>query len=431
MRRLNLIFISLFLPLICFISTNSSGSSRAENLAEPLLHMGPFEVGYTSITLTDTSRADRKINLMIWYPTSDDVSNKPLAVYQQVIPIPGLPVLPFVFDAGDMSQFVEGRLVYEGVAVDSGTHPLFVHLPGGASPGWLFPYEAVKFASHGFIFVAVTHPDGIVCQLDRDAKLVLDQLMAWNETEGNLFNHSIDTEAVFGGGHSFGGRTWLGRTSSESECNLAPEERMTGLALKDATREAISRIQLQRNFTDIFLNSQFCRNTQIALQQDLGSKAKMLTLEGVCPGPSGFNHTLFSQSCMVLFANVNAGNPPGAVFPPFTGILQRCLNPAPADLQRCPDLANYPEKEAFFAQQTTKFNLAYLKTLMGENQYKSILAPGQLREDGVFLIQTAVGTGGDETVVFDANRVDGAEGFCTQPGSDPGESPKVEFSITP
>jgi hypothetical protein len=130
---------------------------------------------------------------------------------------------------------------------------------------------------------------------------------------------------------------------------------------------------------------------------------------------------------MVLFANINAGNPPGGVFPPFTGIVQRCLNPAPADLQRCPDLANYTEIEAFFAQETTKFDLAYLRTLMGDNQYQSVLAPGGVKEEGVYLIPTAIGAGGDETVVFDANRVEGAEGFCTQPGEDPGESPIIEF----
>src|SRR5262249_3652872 len=169
-----------------------------------------------------------------------------------------------------------------------------------------------------------------------------------------------------------------------------------------------------------------CRPTQIALQQDLGSKPKMLTLEGVCPRPSGLNHSLFSQSCMTIVASLNAGNPPSS-FPP--ALLATCFNPTAADRARCPDVVPDQDKELFFAQQTTKFTLAYLRTLMGENQYNAVLAPGRAGvEPGVFLINTAVGAGNDETVVVNSNIVHGIEGFCTQPGSDDGgESPKVEF----
>src|SRR5215831_378068 len=59
-------FIFLILFLTCFISNNSSagGNNRVPDLGEELLHMGPHEVGYTSITLTDNSRGNRPINLM-------------------------------------------------------------------------------------------------------------------------------------------------------------------------------------------------------------------------------------------------------------------------------------------------------------------------------------------------------------------------------
>src|SRR4029434_1274283 len=101
----------------------------------------------------------------------------------------------------------------------------------------------------------------------------------------------------------------------------------------DATREALGLTQVQSNQTDIFLNSQYCRATQIALQQDLGSKPKMLTLEGVCPQPDGLNHNLFSQTCMVYSANKNAGNPPNV--PPIVEAI--CTNPTANDRNRCPD----------------------------------------------------------------------------------------------
>ena len=180
MRPINLTLVILPLLLSGFASTVSAGgkTNTVADRGEALLHMGPHEVGYTSLTIADDTRGNRPINLMIWYPTGDDVSQKPIAVYQQVIPIPGLPLLPFVFNAENFSEFVEGRLVHTQVSVEAGEHPLFVHLPGGGAPGWLFPYEGVKYASHGFIFVSVTHVDTNICNLDLDAKLVLDRLLA-------------------------------------------------------------------------------------------------------------------------------------------------------------------------------------------------------------------------------------------------------------
>jgi hypothetical protein len=390
--------------------------------------MGPSEVGFKFERIKDPSTS-REILLMIWYPTADDVSNKEIAEYPQYLS-PSVSV-PFSLPAEYYRPYVEGKLVYQsksidingspidGVSVEPGLHPVLVHLPGGGAPGFIYIYEGVKFASHGFIFISVTHSPvtpGVRGQLERDAKYILDQLLSWNQTEGNPFHQTINPEAIFGGGHSLGGRTWLARTSLETEFqDLLTEVRIKGLAVKDATREALTVGQCEKNFTPTFLNSQFCRNTQISLQQDLGSKPKMLTLEALPTDPAlpGRNHAMFSQTCKVYYANKDNGHPLDAFVRPLDRI--NCQNP------------DYVYYEDVHAKQTTKYNIAYLKTLMGEAAYHHILAPGQVTDPGVYLIQTGLGEGGDETIVFNSTLVQGAEGFCNQPSEDPGENPIMEW----
>jgi hypothetical protein len=307
----------------------------------------------------------------------------------------------------------------DGVSVEPGPHPVLVHLPGGGTPGFVYIYEGVKFASYGFIFASVTHSRvtaRVRGELERDAKYILDELLSWNQTEGNFFYQTINPETIFGGGHSIGGRTWLARTSLETEFqDLPPEVRIKGLVVKDATREQLTIEQCGKNFTPTFLNSQFCRNTQIALQQDLGSKPMMLTLEGFPPDSAlpGQNHAMFSQTCKVYYANRDNGHPIDSFVRPL-------------DRDNCQN-SDYVYYEDVHAKETTKYNIAYLKTLMGEAAYRHILAPGQVTDPGVYLIQTDIGEGGDETLVFSNILVEGAEGFCDQPGEDPGENPIIEW----
>jgi hypothetical protein len=300
-----------------------------------------------------------------------------------------------------------------------------VHLPGGGGPGLAYSFEGVKFASHGFVFVSVTHvanlrdPATNRCALEQDARLLQGTLLAWNRTSGSLLQGAIDEGKIFGGGHSLGGRTWIARTSQEQLCGLEPETRMSRFAVKDATSEALTPAQKQSFFAPIFLNSQFCRNTQIELQQSLGSHPKMLTLMGIPGGTQ--NHQLFSQTCMMYWANKLAGNPidRDLLAAGLGQIIINCNNPA------------FVQLEAFFARQTTKFNIAYTRTVMGDGQYETVLAPGRVRDtDGVFLIPTAIGSGPDAALSYTVGGkivVTGAEGFCTQPGRDPGENPIVEF----
>jgi hypothetical protein len=383
-----------------------SAPPEVPDLGEALLHMGPYQVGFKAETIQDPA-TERYIHLMIWYPTEDDVSNKSVAVYEQVIPDPGSPtgltVLPFTITAADYAPFVEGRLVYEGVGVAPGPHPLVVHLPGGPrNPGIVHIYEGVKFASHGFIFVSVTHrptPPAQLCARELDAKFVLDQLLSWNQTPENFFYSAFDPEAVFGGGHSVGARTVIARTSAEQLCGLPMETRLAGFAVKDTSSANLTLAQMQQNQTAAFLNLQFCSEPRAEVQRHLGSHPAALTLEGFTFDESEANHRLFTQGCLHYRANVNAGHQEEIdslvpqLIPPFVPV--ECTNPT------------YVALAEVFARQTTKYNIAFFRTLMGEGGYQSVLAPGQATDPGVHLIQTAPESGA----------------FCSQPGKKPGKKP--------
>lgn len=454
-----------------------------------LLEMGPENVGYLSFGLRDSTRGNRSIHLMVWFPTAEDVGGKPVAVYEQVISAPSVLVNPttgkgmclppappytpantlctlcvppsptatvcsakMTFDAEDYAASVQAvaggefPIAHEGVAVAPGRHPLVIHLPGGGAPGSAYVYEAVKYASHGFIFVSVTHLGANRRLLVQDAEVVINALMSWNQTAGHPLFASFDLASVFGTGHSLGGRSWLAITSGaavtdpaspEIGLDFVPDGRIRGVALQDATRETLAaqepswKAQLQGNDSDVFLNSQQCRPTQIVLQQDLGSTPQRLDLTGVCPLRDGLNHSLFSQTCLLVNAHVIAGNPMS--WATVSGgapvdLVAQCTEPNPS--LRCtfvdlrPTVAQYRAREVFFARQTSKFNITYFKTLMHDNHYRAVLAPGQVRDEGVSLINTALGEGGDETVVDPSQAITGGEGFCSQPGSqDHGDSP--------
>ncbi len=357
-----------------FLSAGVEAQSVASfpDRAETLLHIGPHQVGFTSATLADPS-SNRQLHLLIWYPTEDDVTWAPLATYPQVVPIgTSLVTLPFEITAGDFSSFVEDRVVYQGVNVSSGPQPLIVHLAGSGTPGFVHIYEGVKFASHGFIFVSATQPLGTNCELDADGRFILDELLAWNATTGHPLQGAIDAR-IYGAGHSLGGRTWIARTSAHQECGFSVEDRLHGLVLKDATRETLTVDQMQLNRMPTFLNSQHGSQRQIELQRNLGSRPTALTLEGITPEPSARNHALFAQVCMAYRANQIAGNPADTLFPPLV-------------VARCQDEL-FVAFEALFAQQTSKYNLAFLKTLMGDGAFHAVLAPGQATDPRVDIVQ--------------------------------------------
>jgi hypothetical protein len=230
------------------------------------------------------------------------------------------------------------------------------------------------------------------CELNRDALAVLDAVLAWNDTDGHLLNGAIDPSAVFGGGHSLGGRTWLGLTSDVTECGLPREDRFAGFVLKDPTREALTLAQIEGNHVPTLLSSQYCRTLQFDLHEHLGSEPTMLMLEGytplsggVTPPPDpGVNHALFAQTCQQVFANDFGGVTDfRAAVPPFR---RSYCDDSAGTLRPEDDDARYAALERFFAAQNSRYGIAWVRLQTGQPQYATLFQPWHADDPGVAIV---------------------------------------------
>jgi hypothetical protein len=353
-------------------------------------HLGAFEVGSISLTLTDASRADRRIRLLIHYPAAAATGSP--AVYDQW-------PFPFTVSSNDWVASVN-KAVWAGADVAPGTHPALLFSSGGGGAIFSDVYAFTRYASHGFIVIGMTHtrecnvgtcmpqhpyyteettPDPQPVRLRQrmlDARLVLDAALDCQRPPGDLLCGRIDAQHLFLGGYSIGGAAAIALTSRvKAHDDLEPEGRVKALApILDATREALSLEQVEGNELPAFLHTQHCARLQLDLQRHLGGAPRAVGLVGfTAPTLAGAisNHRLFSQVCMTAAANAVAGNP----FPPPAGF-------------PCAD-ASYVALEKRFADVVTKHTIAFLKTQVGEEAYAQWLVRERIDEDGVRLIEDA------------------------------------------
>lgn len=149
----------------------------------PLAKDGPLAVGMTTRTFIDSSRADRPVHTIIWYPALNPADSA--APGEAAPDMTGAPY-PLV---------------------------LFSHGHGGDPSGWgdeATGNRAGHLASQGYVVAAPAHNDPGIWQglADRpqDMLFVLDQLAAANTSDwGGL----IDTDRVGVWGASLGGTTTL------------------------------------------------------------------------------------------------------------------------------------------------------------------------------------------------------------------------------
>lgn len=372
---------------ICALVVILPKKTFAADFRDHLLDIGPHPIGFTETLVTSGSR---RVEFLVWYPAEPD-SDASFASYPLRVPVPvlGLFEFPFQIDSELVSAAIQADVppnpspheplstasVYGNVDSLPGPWPALVHLPGGNSPAFPHIYEGMKYASHGIIFVSIAFSysdlnDGF-CDLSFLAEGVLDTLQDWNRDPSHLLFESVNEEAIFGSGFSMGARTWFGRTSAETECGLEPEDRLAGLFLKEPTREALTSDQIESNFLETVLNSQYCRDTQIDLHENLSSRPQMLMYEGVTVEPSSENHNLFAQNCIVIAANLLAGNP----------------NIVPRFIREFCDDDFYRDRERFVAAQSTRHGVAFIRQASGLPAYGALFAPGRLTDEGVHLIQ--------------------------------------------
>lgn len=184
---------------------------------------GPFEVGFTSYTIIDTSRPGdddvyphRPIPVFVWYPVdrSSITTSSPQAVYPLDVLYGQLPDSV----SSDWEKYGIDRAFQEPRPSARRPFPLLVFSPGWGGPPWVHASLGTRLASHGFVVAVPYHfgdwwwwwepMDGItVSTYNRplDVSFVLSDLLEKNGTAGQLLAGTIQPEAVAAGGWSLGG----------------------------------------------------------------------------------------------------------------------------------------------------------------------------------------------------------------------------------
>lgn len=188
-----------------------------------LARQGPYAVGFTSLTFTDTSRREdgkpfgyRPVPVLVWYVmTAASVGpDAPEARY---------PIDPFY------GQFPPaGSSLWEKYGTDRALHeplpapgrfPVILFSHGHGMPQYNVAL-GTRLASHGFVFVAVMHfgdpsqmpgyPPGNSMRSNmydrpRDLSFALTELLARSEQPGQLLHGVLDPDHVAAAGFSLGG----------------------------------------------------------------------------------------------------------------------------------------------------------------------------------------------------------------------------------
>ena len=207
---------SLALALVAlFLVANAPGPAAAQSRATPPYPgaLGPRAVGHTKFDIVDASRADRKLELQVWYPIDAAEATGKAAFYKL-----GFGTLGITSDVA-----FENR----PVALQPNL-PLvvFSHGSGGISVQSIGLMETL--ASHGFVVAAPNHTGNTtldiflgttvpfsVSAVNRpgDVTFVIDEMLRRSADPTSPFYLRIRPTGVGVVGHSFGGFTALATAS--------------------------------------------------------------------------------------------------------------------------------------------------------------------------------------------------------------------------
>ena len=197
--------------------------SFAANPAELAL-AGPYEVGFTSFVLSDSSRpgdggpfADRPIPVYVWYPVDPGSidSSTPQAIY----PIDPLYLTFLTTTSENWEAYGIDRAYQEPDPSADGPFPLLMFSPGWGASASMHTSVGTRLASHGFVVAVVYHfgdeawpwePDYDPLPLaswnrPRDISFALTDLLSRNATSEDLLYGLVMPEAVAAAGWSLGG----------------------------------------------------------------------------------------------------------------------------------------------------------------------------------------------------------------------------------
>jgi dienelactone hydrolase len=184
---------------------------------------GPYEVGFTSYLLTDSSRpgdgsvyAHRPIPVSVWYPVDPQriSPSSPKAMY----PLDPLYETWMLSSSTDWERYGVDAAYQEAPPSASRPFPLVMFSPGWGGPAWVHTSVGTRLASHGFVVAVLYHFGDAWWPWEqfhhialaswnrpRDVSFALTSLLARNTSAGDLLQGLIRPDQVAASGWSLGG----------------------------------------------------------------------------------------------------------------------------------------------------------------------------------------------------------------------------------
>ena len=191
---------------------------------------GPYQVGVTTITVTDIER-ERPLTVDVTFPLAEGATGEPQR---------------YTFITGDYYESPDAIAATPDQIAPDGPFPLVVYTHGSGGLRYIASDYTEALASHGYIVVAADHSgntavDQFVDSSDdratiaynrpRDVQVLIDEMLNPESPETVGFVASVDPERIAVTGHSLGGYATYAVVSgmSNEAGTIEPDERIDAI----------------------------------------------------------------------------------------------------------------------------------------------------------------------------------------------------------
>ncbi len=172
----------------------------------PLVGLGEYEVGVTTITITDVER-NRPLTVDVWFPLPADAIGEPHR---------------YTFVTGDYYESPVAITADPATISTDGPFPMVVYSHGSGGQRYIHSNYTETIASNGYVVVAPDHTGNtavervtessdptnlIALNRPQDVRVVIDEMLNPESAETTAFVASINPDQIAITGHSFGGFT--------------------------------------------------------------------------------------------------------------------------------------------------------------------------------------------------------------------------------
>lgn len=283
------VLLAVLVASITAVFTLGAAATSSPARSEPatLGAKGPFDIGFTSFVVQDPTRpgdggsfATRPIPVYVWYPVDPETVGEMSP--DAVIPLDPLYQTDLISTSSDWEAFDMDPAYQELAASASGPFPLLMFSPGWGGPAWMHMSIGTRLASHGFVVAVLYHfgdqwwpwepPFDHVAVASwnrpRDISFALTELLARNQTPGDLLAGTIRPEQIASGGWSLGGYAsmvlaggddnvaetfespewveWFGPPPAFTSTPSAPDSRIRTIVTLDGSNQILHFEELSR-----------------------------------------------------------------------------------------------------------------------------------------------------------------------------------------